>query len=70
MSKPLKQTIAIHTLPNISSCKDNQTMKINSINRIQHEKKILLKNCTHNLVEKTFSRLFRKKSKLNISPDQ
>ena len=31
MSQPGKQTIAIHILPNISRCKDNQTIKFDQL---------------------------------------
>ena len=50
-SKPEKQTIAIHILPNISRVKDNQTTKF--VKLIEYNiRNIFFKNYTQNLVEK------------------
>ena len=47
-SQPGQQTIAIHTLPNISRSKGNQTMKFNQL--IEHN----MRNHTQNVLEKLF----------------
>ena len=58
-SRPGKQTIAIHTLPNISRIKSNQTMKFDQL--IEYDiRNIFLKNHTQNVVEKLFPGPFLK----------
>ena len=58
-SQPRKQTIAIHALLGSSGNKGNQTMKFNQL--IEYTmRKIFLKNCTENVVEKLFPNLFQK----------
>ena len=47
-SQPGLQTMAIHTLPNISRSKGNQTMKFNQL--IEHN----MRNHTQNVLEKLF----------------
>ena len=50
-SQPGKQTIAIHTLSNISRIKDNQAMKFGQL--IEYDmKNTFLKNHTQNVVKK------------------
>ena len=53
MSKPWKQTITMHILPNISRKKGNQTMIILSINRILHEKCFSWKTLSLNQISKS-----------------
>ena len=58
-SRPGKQTIAIHALPNISRIKGNQTMKFDQL--IEYDiRNIFLKNHTQNVVEKLFPGPFLK----------
>ena len=57
-SKPGKQTVAIHMLPNIPMTKDNQTMKFGQA----------MKSYTE-FGEETILRYFSKKPKLSISLD-
>ena len=47
-SQPGLQTMTIHTLPNISRSKGNQTMKFNQL--IEHN----MRNHTQNVLEKLF----------------
>ena len=50
-SQPVKKTIVIHILPNISRSKSNQTMKFGQLIEC-NMKNIFLKNHTQNMVEK------------------
>ena len=69
MSQPGKQTITIHTLPNISRSKGNQTIKFDQL---------IEQNMKNTFFEKSYAkyggthitRPFSKKSKLNKSLDQ
>ena len=64
-SQPGKETITIYILPNVSTCKGNQTM-----NRIEPNMRniFLEKSCT-NCGGETIPRPFSKKSKLSIPLD-
>ena len=64
-----KQKIGIHTLPDISKSKDNQTMKFGQLTEYNRKNIFLVKSCT-TCVEETISRTFSKKSKLCVSLDQ
>ena len=69
MSQIGKQTIAIHTLINISRNKRNQTMKYGQL--IEYNiRNIFLKNSYATCDGETIPRPFSKKSKLSISLDQ
>ena len=69
MSQIGKQTIAIHTLINISRNKRNQTMKYGQL--IEYNiRNIFLKNSYAKCDGETIPRPFSKKSKLSISLDQ
>ena len=58
-SQPGKQTIAIHTRPNISRSKGNQAMKLDQL--IEYNmRNIFLKNHIKNVVEKLFPDPFLK----------
>ena len=59
-SKPRKQKIAIHILPNISRSKSNQTMKFGQLLEYSMSN-IFLKNHTQNMVEKLFTDHFLKR---------
>ena len=64
-----KQTIAIHTLPNISRIKGNQTMKFGQ--SIEYDmRNTFLKKSYAKCGGETISRPFSKKPKLNVSLDQ
>ena len=68
-SRPGKQTISIHILPNISRSKDNQLMKFGQL--IEHNMRdIFLEKSYTKYSGKTISRPFSKKLKLDISPNQ
>ena len=68
-SQPIKQTIAIHILPNISRSKDNQTMKFGQL--IEYNmRNIFLAKSYAKCGGETITISFSKKSKLSISPDQ
>ena len=58
-----KQAIVIDLLANISRCKSNQTLKFGQFIKY-NTRGIFLRKHTGNLVEKLFSDLFSKKSKL------
>ena len=58
-SQPGKQAIAIHTLPNISKSKSNQTMKFGQLIEYNKRNIFLEKSCT-NVVEKLFLGTFLK----------
>ena len=58
-SQPGKQTIAIHTIPNISRNKGNQAMKLDQLIE-QNVRNIFLKNHIKNVVEKLFPDPFLK----------
>ena len=65
-SQPRKQTIAIHSLPNITKSKDNQTMKFTHL--IQYNMRtIFLEILYTKCGGETVLRPFSKKSKLSIS---
>ena len=69
MSQTGQQTIAIHTLTNISKSKDNQATKPGWL--IGHNlKNIFLEKSYTKFGGETISRPFSKKSKLCISLDQ
>ena len=62
----LKQTIAIHVLPNISRSKSNQTMIFGQL--IEYKmRNIFLEKSYTKCVDETSSKPFYKKTKLNIS---
>ena len=68
-SQPGKQAIAIHILPNISGTKDTQTMKFPQL--IEHNmRNSFLGKSYSNCGGETISRLFSRKSKLNITLNQ
>ena len=68
-SQPGLQTIAIHILPNTSRIKDNQTMKFGQL--IEYKMRyIFVINSYTECGGETIPRLFSKKSKLSMSPDQ
>ena len=56
-SQPGKQTIAIHTFPNISRSKTNQTIKFSQLIEC-NMKNFFLKNHTRDVVEKPLPDLF------------
>ena len=58
-SQPGKQAITIHTLPNISKSKGNQTMKFGQLIEYNKRNIFLEKSCT-NVVEKLFLGTFLK----------
>ena len=58
-SQPGKQAITIHTLPNISKSKGNQTMKFGQLIEYNNRNIFLEKSCT-NVVEKLFLGTFLK----------
>ena len=66
--QPVKQTIAIHILPNISRRKNNQTMKFDQL--IDNMRNNFLEKANTKCAGETFPRPFSKKSKLRISWDQ
>ena len=68
-SQPGKQTVAIHTLPNISRSKGNQAMKFDQLIDYNMRNISLEKSYTKCDVE-SIPRPFSKKSKLSISLDQ
>ena len=56
-SQPEKQALAIHTVPNISRSKGNQTLKFGQL--IEHNIRInFLENHTQNMVAKLFPEPF------------
>ena len=57
-SQPGKQTIAIHTFPNISRSKSNQTIKFYQLIECNMKNMSHMKNHTQNVVEKPFPDLF------------
>ena len=64
-SKPEKQTIAIHTLPNISNIKDNQTLKFGQL--IEYDtKNTFLETSYAKCGGETIPRPFTEKTKLSI----
>ena len=68
-SQPGYQTIVIHTFPNISRSKDNQTMKFSQL--IEYNiKNIFLKKSYTKCSGETSPRPFFEKFKLSISLDQ
>ena len=69
MSQPGKQTIAIHTFPNISRIKGSQTMKFGQLIKYDMRNTFLKKSYAKRGAE-TIPRPFSKKLKLSISLDQ
>ena len=68
-SQPGKQTIGIHTLPNISKIKGNQTMKFGQL--IEYDmRNIFLEKSYGKCGGETILRPFSKKPKLIIFLDQ
>ena len=68
-SQPGKQTIAIHTLPNISRNRGNKTMKFGHL--IEYNiRNTFLEKLYKKWGGETISRPVSKKSKLRISLDQ
>ena len=68
-SQPVKQTIAIHTLPNISRSKSNQATKIGQL--IEYNmRNISLEKSYTTRAEETIPRHFSKKSKMSLSLDK
>ena len=68
-SQPGKQTIAIHTLLNISRSKNNQTIKFDKL--IEYNmRNIFLEKSYTKCGEETVSRPFSNKSKFSVSLDQ
>ena len=68
-SQPGKQTIAIHTLPNILRIKVNQAMKFGQL--IEYDmRNTFLEKSYPKCGEETIPRPFSKKPKLNISLHQ
>ena len=65
----MKQTILIHTLPNISRSKGSQVMKFGQLIEYSIRDNFLEKSYT-NYCGETIPRLFSKKSKLSISLEQ
>ena len=68
-SKPGKQTIVKHVLPNILRNKDNQAMKFGQLREYNMKNIFLEKPCTK-FGGKTSPRPFSEKLKLSISLDQ
>ena len=68
-SQPGKQTIAMHTLPNISRIKVNQTMKFGQLIKYDMRNTFLEKSCAKYGGE-TIPRPFSEKPKLRIFLDQ
>ena len=68
-SPPGKQIIAIHTLPNISRIKGNQTMNFGQLIEYDMRNTFLETTCAKCGGE-TIPRLFSKKPKLSIVLDQ
>ena len=68
-SQPGKQTIAIHTLTNISRIKGSQIMKFGQLTEYNIRNTYLKKSCAKCGGE-TIHRPFSKRPKLNISLDQ
>ena len=67
-SQPGKQTIAVHTLPNISRIKSNQAMKFGQL--IEYDmSNTFLEKCKAKSGAETIPRLFSKNAKLSISLD-
>ena len=64
-----KQTIAIHTLPNISIIKGSQTIKFGQLIEYDMRNTFLKKSC-EKCGGETIVRSFSKKTKLSISLDQ
>ena len=69
MSKPGKQTIVIHILPNISRSKGNKIVKFGQL--IEYNmRNIYLEKSYTKCGGETISSHFSKKPKLSTSPDQ
>ena len=68
-SQPGSQTIAIHTLPNISRSKDNHTIKFGQLIEYNMRNTFVEKSYTKSAGE-TIPRPLSKLSKLSISVDQ
>ena len=68
-SRPRKQTIAIHLLPNISRGKGNQAMKFDQL--IEYGRRNIFREKSHTKYgAEILPRPFSKKGKLSISLDQ
>ena len=67
-SRPGKQTIAVHILPNISKSKGDQTMKFGQYIEYNMRNIFLEKSCTKCGLD-TIQKPFYKKIKLSISLD-
>ena len=65
-SQPSYQTIAIQILPNISSSKDNQTIKLGQLIKY-NVRKTFVEKSDPKCGGETISRPFSRKSKLSIS---
>ena len=68
-SQPGKQTTVIHTLPNISGCKGNQTMKFGHLTEC-NSRNIFLEKPHAKSDGETSPRPFSENVKLSISLDQ
>ena len=69
-TQPGKQTITIHTLPNTSRSKDNQTMRFGQLIIEYNKRNIFLETSYTRCGEETIPRPFSKKSILSISLNQ
>ena len=69
MSQPGQQTIAIHTLPNISRCKGNEAMKFGYLIEYKMRNIFVEKSYTKSAGE-AIPRPLSKKPRLSISLDQ
>ena len=68
-SQPGQQTIAIHILPNISRCRNNQIMKFGQL--IECNMRIIFLEKSYTKCDgETSTRPFSEKLKLSTSPDQ
>ena len=67
-SKPEKETIAIHTLPNISRCEGNEKMKFGQL--IEYNMRHFLEKSYTECGGETIPKPFSTKSKLRIFLDQ
>ena len=68
-SQTEKQAIAMHTLPNVSRIKDNQTMKFSQLIEYDMRNTVLEKSFAE-CGGQTISRAFSKKPKLSIFLDR
>ena len=63
-SQPGKQIIAIHTLPNISKSKINQTIKFGQF--IEHKKIFLKKKIMHKMWWRNYSQVLFSKTNIEL----